>query len=129
MLASLSGSAQTLSQRDAIARIVANNAGVKGIQASGNADVLSLQNDNTLPDPEVSGGYLFGDGTDNRWELEVSQGFAWPGLYGAQKKVIESVSAANEERRRVAALTVADQARQQMIRGTYLTQHLRCWNV
>lgn len=124
VLASLSGSAQTLSQRDAIARIIANNAGVKGIQASGNADVLSLQNDNTLPDPEVSGGYLFGDGTDNRWELEVSQGFAWPGLYGAQKKVIGSVSAANEERRRVAALTVADQARQQMIRGTYLTQHL-----
>ncbi len=43
MLASLSGNAQTLSQREAIARIVANNAGVKGIQASGNADVLSLQ--------------------------------------------------------------------------------------
>ena len=51
MLASLSGNAQTMSQREAIARIVANNAGVKGIQASGNADVLSLQNDNTLPDP------------------------------------------------------------------------------
>lgn len=123
-LVPLSGNCQVLSQRDAIARIVANNAGVKAVQASGNADVLSLQNANTLPDPEVSGGYIFGDGTDNRWELEVSQSFAWPGLYGAQKKIIGSVSAANEERRRVAALDVADQARQQMVRGTYLTQHL-----
>ena len=123
-MASTQGNAQAMSQRDAIALIVANNPSVKSIQASGRADVLSMQDANVLPDPEISGGYLFGDGTDNRWELEVSQGFAWPGLYGARKKAINSASAANDERRRLAALEVADKARQQMVRGTYLTQQL-----
>lgn len=116
--------AQDMPQRDAIAKIVSNNLRIKSAQSAANADILSMQNSNVLPDPEVSGGYLFGDGADNRWELEVSQGFAWPGLYGAQKDVINSTAAGLDEKRRTIALEVADEARQQMVRGTYLTQQL-----
>ena len=47
----------------------------------------SLQSENNLPDPEISGEYLFAPGEEpDRWGAEISWGVEWPGVYGARNK-------------------------------------------
>ncbi|MDE6146084.1 MAG: TolC family protein [Muribaculaceae bacterium] len=57
------------------------------------ARIMGLAAENTLPGPEVGFEYKFPQqrGVGNRWGLEVSQGFDWPGIYRARRDAAEGL--------------------------------------
>lgn len=61
-------------------------------------DSLEFNTSYNLPDPELSGEYLFApESSDNRWAAELSWGLEWPGVYDARKKeALEKIEAARK---------------------------------
>ena len=58
----------------------------------------NLMTENNLPDPELSGEYLFAPGDEiDKWGAELSWGIDWPGVYGAKNKESKAKMIANEK--------------------------------
>jgi len=48
------------------------------------------------PDPEIEGGYKVApSGVEDRWDVGISYGVEWPGVYGARRKVGKATREAN----------------------------------
>ncbi len=50
------------------------------------ADLSLLRTENNLENPEISFEGLFGQLGDNKYNVELSQSFDWPGVYSARKR-------------------------------------------
>lgn len=71
----------------AVLEIASNNSAIKASKAAASAEAAQLKSENNLQDPEVEFGYLWGEGpTENKWNISVSQGFDWPGVYAARSR-------------------------------------------
>ncbi len=72
---------------DILLSIKQNNTELKAYQAQIDAQESNIKTNNNLSNPSVEGAYLVGHGQiGNKWEVGVSQGFDWPGLYAARSK-------------------------------------------
>lgn len=92
-----------------VGRIVAADASINAKASRISADSIAALTENNLPDPEISGEFLFGK-FDNKYNAGVSQSFDWPGLYSARREsALASVEAA-----RVATETEREKARMEV---------------
>lgn len=95
----------------AVDRIVAYSPKVRASVQSARSGRLELQMSNRLADPELEGGYQWGQaGVGDKWEVSVTQNFDWPGIYGARSRAIgyqsdalQALAAATESDVRVEA--------------------------
>ncbi len=62
--------------------IIANNPALAARKASSDSEILQMQAENNLSDPEVEFEHQWGqDQIGNKWSISISQSFDWPGLY------------------------------------------------
>ncbi|MDE5800183.1 MAG: TolC family protein [Paramuribaculum sp.] len=77
--------------------IAINNKEVMAAVAQDASVNASLSINNRLPAPELSFGHLWGQrGIGNKWNVEVSQSFDWPGMYSARREANRYQSLASE---------------------------------
>ncbi|MGM9804376.1 MAG: TolC family protein [Muribaculaceae bacterium] len=108
----LMGSCATAANiQDVLTQVKQNNKQLKALVAQIGADSLDLRSSNNLSNPEVEGAYLFGKGPlGDKWEVGVSQGFDWPGVYSARGKANNHRLEALSWSYRSAQLTVLSEA-------------------
>ena len=88
---------QAAGYEEAADSIVASNPEVRAAYATVYADGLTLDVSNNLPDPEVEVEYQWGrHEVGDKFDINVSQGFDWPGVYRARGKAIATASRAME---------------------------------
>lgn len=91
---------------DIVRQVIDTNPTLSATAASMRAEALAAQAENTLPDTEIGGEYKWGP--ENRWGVEVSQSFDWPGVYAARSRAAAAATEARrlEHRAQVVALEV-----------------------
>jgi outer membrane protein TolC len=63
------------------------------------SELLQRKAENNLPDPELNGGYEWGQsGVGDKWNVGISQSFEWPGVYQARNKANNQAAIAAEAR-------------------------------
>lgn len=75
--------------------IMANNAELNSTRLRTSAEKAALASSNNLEDPEVEFSHQWGqNGIGNKWGIDVSQSFDWPGVYSARSKANAATSLA-----------------------------------
>lgn len=76
-------------------KVVSNNTELMSSVAATHSDLLSLKSENNLPDPEVELEYQWGrHEVGDKFDVNVTQGFDWPGVYAARGKANKIASEA-----------------------------------
>lgn len=117
-----------LQAQDPISRIideiVENNPDLKGKTALVEADRAERANANVLPDPEVSVSHLWGGNIGNKYSVAVSQGFDWPGAYGARRRAASSAMQAAGFRLLADRLELSLNAKERLYELVYVRQQI-----
>ena len=73
---------------DEMAKSIAeNNGSYKSELAKAEADIMDEKVSNNLEDPEIAVSHAWGaEGIGNKFGVEISQSFDWPGVYRARSK-------------------------------------------
>lgn len=71
---------------DVVNQILTNNIELKSAQKSFEADAQGVRAENNFADPEVEFSYTF-DKPDDSFEISVTEGIEWPGVYAARKRM------------------------------------------
>lgn len=80
-----------------ISDILANNSSIKSARSASEARVAEAVSSNNLADPEVEVEYQWGrHGIGDKFDVNVSQGFDWPGVYRARGKANSSIKEAEK---------------------------------
>lgn len=67
--------------------ILSNNTELASFRLRNDAERTALKSNNNLADPEFEFGHQWGqDGIGNKWSVELSQSFEWPGVYSARSE-------------------------------------------
>ena len=86
-----------ISYNDLISALVADCPEVKQLVASNKAILEAKAAENTLDNPTVETEHLWGrHDVGSKFDLSVSQSFAWPGVYKARAKAIDANTRASE---------------------------------
>lgn len=108
-----------------VADITANSPEVKTRRAEIEITRLEAADQNALPDPEASFSHVWGaGGIGNKYNIEVSQSFDWPGVYRARSQAANAGTEAARMLYRSACLDIALQAKLKLIELVYLNQQL-----
>ncbi len=108
-----------------ISEILANNPDLKTRRLEIEQARLEASDANALSDPEVGVTHVWGsDGIGNKLEVEVSQSFDWPGVYGARSKAAKMGNNAAEMLYRSACVDLALAAKQKLIELAYQNRQL-----
>lgn len=76
-------------------KVVSNNTELMSSVAATHSELLSLKSENNLPDPEVELEYQWGrHEVGDKFDVNVTQGFDWPGVYAARGKANKIASEA-----------------------------------
>lgn len=76
-------------------KVVSNNTELMSSVAATHSELLSLKSENNLPDPEVELEYQWGrHEVGDKFDVNVTQGFDWPGAYAARGKANKIASEA-----------------------------------
>jgi len=83
---------------DAIAvKILDNNPEIKAFSVQNTATLQNMRTENNLPPTDVNFSHLWGHkGIGNKTAIEISQGFDWPGAYGARSEARKATASALE---------------------------------
>lgn len=71
---------------DVVRQILSNNIELKSAQKSFDAEAQGVRAENNWADPEVEFSYTFGK-PDDSFEISVTEGLEWPGMYAARKRM------------------------------------------
>lgn len=75
--------------------IIKNNPQIVAMEALVESKIYALKSENNLPDTEVGFESQWGPKeVGNKWSFGISQGFEWPGVYGARRKATQSAAEA-----------------------------------
>ncbi len=75
--------------------VIINNPEIAALQSAVESDIMSLKSENNLPDTEVGFEHQWGrKEIGTKWSFAISQGFEWPGVYGARSQEYKSASEA-----------------------------------
>lgn len=76
-------------------KVVSNNTELMSSVAAARSELLTLKSENNLPDPEVELEYQWGrHEVGDKFDVNVTQGFDWPGAYAARGKANKIASEA-----------------------------------
>lgn len=71
---------------EAVTEIIMADPTIRSAALNDEAELLSARADNNLRDPEIEAGYKWGDGAEDKYDVSVTQGFDWPGVYGKRSQ-------------------------------------------
>lgn len=75
--------------------VIANNPEIMALEAATESDLLSIKSENNLPETDIEFEHQWGQkDIGNKWSFGISQGFEWPGVYGARRQATKSASEA-----------------------------------
>ncbi len=88
--------AQSVSYLDNLAgTLAASNNSYKASLARNAVEIAGMGLENNLADPEIEFGHVWGQGhAGNKYDIQISQSFDWPGVYSARNKVSRARKAA-----------------------------------
>lgn len=92
LLPCLSGRAESFDS--VVERMLAGNPAMQELTHSSEAEIQEMKAENVLEGPELEGFHKWGNRGERKYGFGVSQGFDWPGLYGARRQMIRDNSAA-----------------------------------
>lgn len=75
-------------------RMLAGNPAIQELIHGSEAEIQEMKAENVLEGPELEGFHKWGNRGERKYGFGVSQGFDWPGLYGARRQMIRDNSAA-----------------------------------
>jgi len=80
--------------------VVRNNPSIRSERAAAMAETMARLADNRLQAAEVGFSHVWASpsGADTKMSVEVSQGFDWPGVYGARRRAARAARAASGSR-------------------------------
>lgn len=108
-----------------ISAIVSDNPEVKSRKAEISRTRLEAADENSLANPEVGVTQVWGkDGVGNKFEVEVSQSFDWPGLYRARSRAAKAGTSAAAMLYRSSCLDIALQAKLKLVELVHRNQEL-----
>lgn len=118
------GSAQTFNR--IVDEVIANNPSLAADKAAQRAETIARVAENRLDATEVGFGYKWPSvaGEGEKWELEISQSFDWPGAYGARRRAAARARVALDARIRVAERDLRVQTRTLLCK--VIDANLRC---
>lgn len=96
-------------------RIVAADPTLQTERLQATADLLEMSTENNLENPEISFEGLFGQYGDNKYNLELSQSFDWPGVYSARHSQMNAARRFSEATLLVSAAEKRQQAAELII--------------
>lgn len=71
--------------------VVSNNGKQRALQAQNEAELQNLRNENNFSDPEIGVIQAWGEGeSGNKFEVSISQGFEWPGVYSSRRRAVQA---------------------------------------
>lgn len=109
----------------AIGTIVSSNPQAQSERDLARAVALDNADGNSLANPEVSFARVWGrNGIGNKLQLDVSQSFDWPGLYGARRKANASQRSAAELLCQWTELDLAMQAKLLLLELVYVKKQI-----
>lgn len=108
-----------MGENPVISEILRDNPTLSALRSSQKAEFESYGADNTLNGPEAEFEYLRGADGQTKWSFGVTQGFDWPGVYSARKKVNESRHSAFEYILKARSLDIAVEANSLLIQYHY----------
>jgi len=107
--------------------ILTNNPELKSMSESLRAERLEATDANSLANPEIGVSRLWGNnGAGNKFEIEVSQSFDWPGLYRARSQAAKAGVSASQMLLMSRRLDIALDVRQKLNELVYLNKK---WNL
>lgn len=118
-IASVCLTATMMGENPVISEILRDNPTLSALRSSQKAEFESYGADNTLNGPEAEFEYLRGADGQTKWSFGVTQGFDWPGVYSARKKVNESRHSAFEYILKARSLDIAVEANSLLIQYHY----------
>lgn len=95
----------------AIATILSHSPQLQADSLTARADLLAMAAEGNLPDPELGYSHLFSASEEQRWGVEVSQSFDWPGVYAARSRALDAAREAEEYAARARVRAKALEAR------------------
>lgn len=93
-----------------VSRIVNADPSLQTERLQSAANLLEMSTANNLENPEISFEGLFGQFGDNKYNLELSQSFDWPGVYGARRNLMNAASRFSDATLMVSAADKRQQA-------------------
>lgn len=77
-----------------VERMLAGNQTIQELAHSSEAEIQEMKAENILEGPELEGFHKWGNRGERKYGFGVSQGFDWPGLYGARRQIIRDNASA-----------------------------------
>lgn len=78
-------------------QVVGNNTELSSLESANESQIQALRGENNLPETGIDLEHQWGQkNIGNKWSVGISQGFEWPGIYGARNEVARSTSEAME---------------------------------
>lgn len=110
--------------------IVENNTDLKAMRADLSAQRNEASDANSLENPEVGFSRVWGHrDVGNKWDIDVSQSFDWPGLYRTRSKAADKAFSAGEMALAASELDIATQAKGLLIELVYVRKCIAVDNV
>ena len=105
--------------------VVSNNMSLKYAEAENQAEIASLEAENTLDAPEIGFESLWGaNGVGDKRNFSISQGFDWPGVYAARREAIRKTQAAMQYLKESALIEIRQEVRLLLIDIIYTKQRI-----
>lgn len=95
---------------DIVNRIVKSDPTLQTERLQSTANLLEMGTANNLENPEISFEALFGQFGDNKYDIELSQTFDWPGVYSARRTQMNAARRFSDATFRVSAADKRQQA-------------------
>ncbi len=122
----------TLAQTDIdviVNEIIANNTELNSTRMQTSAEKAALASSNNLEDPDVEFSHQWGQkGIGNKWGIDVSQSFDWPGVYSARSKANAATSLAMDYLNDAKAFDVRYNVRIALMDVIYARQKIDLFN-
>lgn len=118
--------AQTVfTQAEALDYALEHNPELQSLKVRFQSQATAIKSEaSTFDSPELEFEHLWGAGGNTKWNAGVSQGFDWPGAYGARKRAAQAESDAYKYLFQAQWLEIRTKVKENLAEGVYLHKRL-----
>lgn len=121
----LAANAESMNRDEAVAQIIENNLRLKALAKEHQADATELKVAGRLnTQPEVEFEHMWGPESNRKWNIGVTQGFDWPGVYKRRAREADARIGAFEYLYKAEQRQVTLEARLTIDNATYVNKQL-----
>lgn len=96
-------------------QMLSGNPAIQELMHNSEAEIQEMRAENVLEGPEIEGFHKWGNAGERKYGFGISQGFDWPGLYGARRQMIRDNATALNHLREATVIEKKSEARALLI--------------